>query len=112
MAYTPNTYRQQKLSVTGNTTFTIPANMTILQIVVENTTVNAVTGGIKIGTTDGGTEVVAALLVGANELTTILDATILKRAFSLSTDTTLYINTVTLWNSANLNFYFLLTRII
>lgn len=93
-------------SVVANTTVVIPAGWSILQIIVQNTTGNAVTGGIRIGTTDGGTDVVIALAVGANALFAVLDATLLKRVFSATVDTTLYIQTVTLWNSASLNIYF------
>lgn len=99
------------MTVTGNTTAVIPAGFVILQIVIENTTANAVTGGIKIGTTNGGTEVVVALAVSANSLQAVPDATLLKSVFSMSTDTTLYIQTVTLWNSASLNIRFILQKI-
>lgn len=94
------------LAVTGNTTVSIPAGNIIQDLVIQNTTGNAVTGGIKIGTTNGGTDVVLALAVGANSLQTVLDAALLKRVFSMSGATTLYIQTVTLWNSSSLNFYF------
>jgi hypothetical protein len=94
------------LSVTANTTVSIPAGNIIQHLVIQNATGNAVTGGIKIGTTDGGIDVIVAVAVGANALFCVLDATLLKRVFSLSGATTLYLQTVTLWNSANLNFYF------
>lgn len=94
------------LTVTGNTTVSIPAGNIIQDLVIENTTGNAVTGGIKIGTTNGGTDVVLALAVGSNSLQTVLDAALLKRVFSMSGSTTLYVQTVTLWNSASLNLYF------
>lgn len=99
------------LNITGNTTVSIPAGYSILQIVVENTTGNAVTGGIRIGTTAGGVDVVTAIAVSANALFVITDTVLLKSIFSLSTDTTLYIETVTLWNSANLNIRFVLRKI-
>lgn len=94
------------LNVTANTTVSIPAGCFIESLVIQNTTGNAVTGGIKIGTTNGGVEVVVALPVGGSSLQTVLDATLLKRLFSMSGDTTLFLQAVTLWNSANLNFYF------
>lgn len=94
------------LGVTSNTTVSIPAGNIIQHLLVQNVTANAVTGGIRIGTTDGGVDVIITVAVGANALFCVLDATLLKRAFSMSGATTLYIQTVTLWNSANLNFYF------
>lgn len=94
------------LNVTANTTVSIPSGNIIQHLLIQNSTGNAVTGGIKIGTTDGGIDVVVSVAVGANALFVVLDATLLKRAFSMSGATTLYIQTVTLWNSANLNFYF------
>ena len=99
------------LNISANSTVVIPAGYSILQVIIENTTSNAVTGGIKVGTTSGDTDVVASLAIGANALFAIPDATILKKIFSLSSSTTLYIQTLTLWNSANLNFHFVLRKI-
>jgi hypothetical protein len=99
------------LNVVANTTVSIPAGYFIEDVVIQNTTGNAVTGGIKIGTTNGGVDVIVALAVGANSLQTVLDATLLKRIFSMSADQTLYIQTITLWNSASLNMYFMLRKV-
>lgn len=113
MAYNPSlTVGQNTQNVTAATTVVIPAGHSILQIVVSNTTSNSVTGGIKIGTTLGGTEVLVALAVGADELFVISDSVLLKKIFSLSTATTLYIDAVTLFNSASLNFHFALRKVI
>ena len=70
--------------ITGNATTSIPAGYFIENILIENTTVNAIVGGLKIGTTNGGVDVVAALAVGANALTNIPDATLLKSVFSIN----------------------------
>lgn len=99
------------LTVTANTTASIPAGYIIQEIVIENTTANAVTGGIKIGTTSGATDVVVAFAVGANALSVVPDATILKRVFSMSSAQTLFIQAVTLFNSASLNIYFVLRKV-
>lgn len=90
-------------AVVENTTATLPANCYISQIFIKNTTANAVTGGVRIGTTDGGADVVVALAVGANAILMIPNATLLKSVFSTSSTQTLYIQTVTLWNSASLD---------
>lgn len=96
------------IGVTNNTVpspaeLVLPPGAFIQGIVVENTTANAVTGGVKIGTTSGGTEVVTALTCGASCLTHVADSAISKRVFSASTPTTLYITAVTSMNSAVLN---------
>lgn len=101
----------QVTTATANTTVSIPAGNLIQDIVIQNTTANAVTGGVRIGTTDLGVDVAIAIAVGANALFAIPDATLLKRIFSLSAPTTLYIQTVTLWNSASLNIYFVLRKV-
>jgi hypothetical protein len=88
--------------VAADATFNVPAGYAIEAITIRNTTGNAVTGGIKIGTTAGGTDVVAAQAVGANSLVTVADAAILKRYFSATLETTLYFEDVTAWNSASL----------
>jgi hypothetical protein len=112
MAYQPiQLGKINTLNITANTTMVVPAGMSILQIAVENTTGNSVTGGMKIGTTSGGTDVAVSIAVAANDLFVISDATLLKKIFSMSADTTLYIQAVTLFNSANLNFYFVLRKV-
>lgn len=107
MSLTPNSMLN---NVTGNSTVTIPAGYSILQIIFENTTGNPIIGGLKIGTTDGGTDVVAAYAVGANSLNRVADVSILKAGFSKTVDTALYIQAVTLWNSASINLHFVLRK--
>jgi len=98
-------------SVTSNVTFVVPAGYSINQLIIESTNENAVTGGLRLGTTDGGTDVVLSLSVAGNSLQIVSDATLLKRVFSFSSDQTLYIQAVTLWNSASLNIYFVLCKL-
>lgn len=59
-----NYARNESMSSAGG--IIIPANTYVQQIIVHNKTANAVLGGVKIGTTDGGVDVLAALAVGAN----------------------------------------------
>lgn len=91
-------------AVVANTSFVVPAGYAIDMICLVNTTANAVTGGVKLGTTSGATDVIIALAVGANAVLAVLDATILKRLFSQTVDQTLFLQTVTLWNSASVDF--------
>lgn len=106
----------QNLLVTGtftsNGTLVIPAGHSIRQVDLVETNNAAVTGGIKIGTTNGGIDVVVALPVAGLSIQSILDATLIKRLFSMASTTTLYVQTVTLWNGASITVYVHLNRLI
>lgn len=99
-------------TLAANGTFTVPAGMTIESIVYENTTANAVTGGVRIGTTNGGAEVVTAQAIGANAVGQIFDANILLKFFSSTAQQILYIQAVVAWNSASVKFYIKLKPLI
>jgi hypothetical protein len=101
-----------KTTLAANGTITVPKGYSIAQIIINNTTANAVTGGVKIGTTNGGVDVLVALAVAGSQLQAVLDAALLKRVFSFSADTTLYVQTVTLWNSASIDIYLVLHRLV
>lgn len=98
-------------AITSNSTFIVPAGWAIDDIFIMNSTANVITGGVKIGTTNGGIDVVIALAVGANFVGHIPEATMLKRFFSDTADQTLYIQAVTLWNSASLNLRIVLKKV-
>lgn len=107
MGYIPNG-ELQSLVVTGITaqnfsSIILPASAYIREIIVQNTTANAVTGGIKVGTTAGGTDVVTALTCGASCLTFVADSALSKRVFSATATQALSIDAVTGWNSASVN---------
>jgi hypothetical protein len=103
MGYDPYATKTIQATLAANGTVTVPKNHAITGIYINNTTGNAITGGLRIGTTDGGVDVVVALTIGANLLGFIPDATLLKRIFSTSADTTLYLQAVVAWNSASIN---------
>jgi hypothetical protein len=89
---------------TGTTNFvigSIPANSYITEIIYSNAVAAAVTGGISIGTTANGTDVVAAQAVGSSALTFTPNASILKQPFSTTVSTPLNAAAVTAWNSTN-----------
>lgn len=90
-------------TVTAATSFTLPANAFIERILIVNTTAKAVTGGVKFGTTNGGTDVAAAIAVGANAIVSVADTAILKRWFSAASTQSIFIGAVTAFNSASLN---------
>ena len=98
-------------AVTADTTVSIPPGWSIERIHFAETAGNAVTGGINIGTTSGGTEVVAAQAVSANALDTIAEASILKKVFSRSSAQTLFIAAATSWNSASVELSFVLKKV-
>lgn len=89
-------------SVTAaNSTMVLPGRSYIMAIAVVNNTGNAITGGLKFGTTSGATDIVVALTVGANATTFIADAAILKRTFLSSQQ--LFFDAVASFNSANVD---------
>ncbi|MCH7529255.1 MAG: LamG domain-containing protein [Candidatus Marinimicrobia bacterium] len=99
-----------KKGITADTTLTgvVPAGYRIRSITVEETAGNAITGGLKIGTSAGGTQVVNAQAVGASAL---VDCALGTRLFSLTTAQTLYVEDVTAWNSASIDLYLEMERI-
>lgn len=99
------------LGVSANgSVMAVPANAILRAIYIRNTTANAVTGGINIGTTSLGVDVVAAFAVGANGLLVIDGATLLKKYFNATDNQLLFISAVTAWNSASLDIRFQLDQ--
>lgn len=97
--------------ITANTTASIFAGYVIDDIFIYNNTANAVTGGLKIGTTNGGTEVATSLAVAANCLSRVMISSLNTTGpFSTSAAQTIYIQAVTAWNSANLDIIICLKR--
>lgn len=97
----------RKLTAAGLTiadsSMTLPANAYIQRIIVKNNTANAVTGGLKFGTTNGGVDIMAALAVGASVLVTDIGTGLLKSLFSLTATQQIFIDAVAAWNSANVD---------
>jgi hypothetical protein len=81
----------------------LPANYWIDALILQNLTANAITGGINVGSAAGGNDIVSALAIGANALLVVPDAVVLKRVFSTTAPTNLFVSAVTSWNNANLN---------
>lgn len=87
----------QLVEITANTSLVFPVNGRITGITLANTSANAVTGGINIGTTALGSDVVSAAASAGNSF---VDATVAKRVFSATADQTLYVSAASAWNSA------------
>jgi hypothetical protein len=85
--------------VTADDTLTLPARSRARSVYFRNNTANAVTGGVKIGTTLGGTDFLNAFAVGAS---TEAHANTAITAYA-TTDQTLYVAAVTDWNGANID---------
>lgn len=89
---------------TGTTSFqagTLPPGTYVQQVIFQNSTANAVTGGIAVGTTSGAADVVAAQACAANCLVFVTDATLLKRVFSTTAAQPIFVTPVTAGNNAN-----------
>ncbi len=112
IAASPNTFYASKTTFTSNGTFVVPIGYSIDYITFNNTTANAVTGGIRIGTSAGGAQVVTTQAIGANTIVTLADATLLLKIFSSSATQTLFIEAVTAWNSASVDMYIKLNQLV
>lgn len=99
------------ISKTAAFTLTVPRNYCVEAIRVVNFTGNAMTGGLKIGTSAGATDVVAAQTIGAAGVYRIQEASILKNILSLSATSTLYFDAVTAWNGAVISLWIDLKRL-
>ena len=87
-------------AATANTTVTLPAGVAIKRIYARNTTANAVTGGVRIGTTNGGSEIIGATALAGNS---IAEAAPVASGLSTSSQT-LYVQAVTAWGGASVDF--------
>lgn len=93
------------VAATGTTSYqvgTLPASTYIRDVFVSNTDAShAVTGGIDIGTTSGGTDVVAAanLAVGTSSYNFVTDANLAKRVFSTTAQQAIFATGHTSWNT-------------
>jgi hypothetical protein len=99
-AATPINGVARKLALAAAGSVTIPQGAVIRKIFIRNKTANAVTGGIKIGTTVGGTDVLAAQALAASA---VVSANALIDAINTAAVRTLYIDAVTAWNSASVD---------
>lgn len=91
---------RRTLNLTANGTVTLQAGEGVTKIWFRNDTANAVTGGIRVGTTDGGADVLAA---GAVAASAVVGYAPLITAVNPSAARTLYVQAVTAWNSAQVD---------
>jgi hypothetical protein len=86
---------------TGGLTFVLPAGTIIRDIIWQEVSNVTPTGGIRMGTTSGGSQVVAGFALAASSLVSTPEVSMLERVFptttSILTPTTLYVTPVTSW---------------
>lgn len=107
----PDSRQLRLYAVTSDSSFSIPAGFAISAIYLEETAGNAVTGGINIGVTDGGSTIVNAFAVGASAIKHIAEASLLLRWWSRTVAQTIYLTAASAWNSASLNVTIVLDKV-
>lgn len=85
-----------------NTSIVLPASSYIRDIIIQNLTTNAVTGGLKFGSTAGGTDVASPVACGSQCSITVNDVSLVKRILATGSNL-LSIDAVSSWNSALVN---------
>ena len=76
----------------------VPKGARIVKVIAHQQTANAVTGGIKFGSTSGAVDIVAALAVAGTVDLIVTDLSILKNAYAAAGS--VFFDAVTGWNSA------------
>lgn len=87
----------------GNFTITLPPGYAIDGILFKNPTINAVTGGIKIGTNSGTTDVAASIAIPANADLWVPHNGLSKLYAGAAAPQTYYFQAVTSWNGAQVS---------
>lgn len=100
-----------KLASAAAGSLVVPAGHMLVSVHFVNNTAAAVTGGIKIGTIVGGTDIVAAQAVAASATGSATGATLLKALFSKTVDTTIYFDAVTNWSTTNVDLFFVTRKL-
>jgi len=94
------------LTVTGNGSFTLPKGYKIKSIIAKETAGNALTGGLDVGLSANGVEIVSGMVIGgsATVLCTLVEAGTIGATFMTADDTIYYSdgNDDGAWDSASL----------
>ena len=88
-------------TLTANGQIVLPAGVMLRRIYFRNRTASAVTGGIRIGTSAGGTQIVTAQAIAANAIVSVLPTIENYQA----TAQTLFVEAVTAWNGAQVDVF-------
>lgn len=98
-------------TATADETFDVPGGWAIEHIFFNEVEGFSVTGGVRIGTALGDDDVVVAQAIGANAIGHVKDVDMLKRIFNRSSPQTLYVEAVTAWNGATVDFVVVLREV-
>lgn len=96
----------RSMTIAGQTaafTMTLPAGAIIRDIIAQETSGASVTGGLKIGTTAGGTDVATGMLLPASTVIITPEVSMSKRVFSATAPQTLFVGAVSSFNSSAVN---------
>ena len=88
-------------TLTANGQIVLPAGVMLRRIYFRNRTANAVTGGIRVGTSAGGTQVVTAQAIAANAIVSVIPTIENYQAAAQ----TLFFEAVTAWNGAQVDVF-------
>ena len=88
-------------TLTANGQIVLPAGVMLRRIYFRNRTANAVTGGIRIGTSAGGTQIVTAQAIAANAIVSVIPTIENYQANAQ----TLFVEAVTAWNNAQVDVF-------
>ena len=88
-------------TLTANGQIVLPAGVMLRRIYFRNRTANAVTGGIRIGTSAGGTQIVTAQAIAANAIVSVIPNIENYQAAAQ----TLFVEAVTAWNGAQVDVF-------
>ncbi len=90
----------------------LPVNTFINAVLIQETAGNAVTGGLKFGTTLAASDIANAVTVAANANVAITDAKLSKRFFPNFAPQQVFVDAVTGWNNANVNLTFIIGQLL
>lgn len=107
----PSSVTASAVARTDDFTLIVPAGHFIDRVFIINNTANAITGGLKFGTTSGATNVITTIAVGANAIVMATEAELALRFFSKTAPQTLFVQDVTAWNSANIDVHLILQKL-
>jgi hypothetical protein len=95
------------IAINGNATMTVPAGYAIREIFIMETAGATITGGLNVGTTAGGTDLLNGVAVGP---TTNAIFTPAVRWLDTLLSVIVYIQAATAWNGAQINIAFSLDK--
>lgn len=101
-----------RLAMTAAFATSPPKGVAISGIRIVNTTANAVTGGLNVGSTPGGSDALAALAVGANAEIYLRESDLLKSYFPSTGHQVYNFSAGSSFNGASLNITIFLRRIL